>query len=422
MANMNFVDYQRAVKWLEGLANLPIADYMSHRHGLRQYIVRTKKLLTAVNRPDKKLRFIHLTGTSGKGTTVAMLQNILTAQGQKVGTFTSPHVTTTIERMAIDDRLISPDDFVLYLNKLKPAIELMAQSRGGRPSYFEILLAMALWYFADQKCDYVILEAGCGGRYDATNVITRPVVTAITHVDLDHQEVLGKTKSKIALDKAGIIKPGSEFFSAETDSKIKKLFQQICRRQNVSSHFIKSPQPNAALALAIADFLGYPTTQAPQAFLACRFETMANKPQIILDGAHNPDKIKTLIKNLADLKYKNCHLIFGAAANKDSRGMLQLLRPMADSLMLTRFSTSSRQAANPVALVKQAIEAGFKTSTVDISLDCWHALDVILQKANKSDLIVVTGSFFLTGELRTKWFDENYILKNRRTAPWPKIS
>lgn len=224
------------MSFLQGLNNLPLdGDYLVDKHHADRYIKRMRYFLNLIGNPDKGMKLIHIAGTSGKGTVTNMVHEILLASGKNVGSFTSPFVTTPIEQIKVGDAYISPDEFADIVEYLKPFIDV-AYTEGpyGSPSYFEIFFSIALVYFQRKKCDWVVLEVGLGGRYDATNVIERPSVTAITNIDYDHTELLGKTLRKIASDKAGIIKSGSAFFTTEQRPALLKIFSSICDEKRVA--------------------------------------------------------------------------------------------------------------------------------------------------------------------------------------------
>ncbi|MFH1956238.1 MAG: Mur ligase family protein, partial [Patescibacteria group bacterium] len=205
------------------------------------YLKRTEQLIKKLKINLNQFKFIHIAGTSGKGTVTAMVHQILHQAGYKIGSFYSPHPTTSIERIRVGVDYISPSDFVKILDKIKPVLEEMySENRRGAkfwntrfsgscvptimPSYFEIFFALALLYFKRKKCEYVILETGCGGEFDATNIIKKPLITAITNIGFDHTQLLGNTLQKIAKTKAGIIKPGSIFLTTEKIKAILKIF------------------------------------------------------------------------------------------------------------------------------------------------------------------------------------------------------
>lgn len=420
-----FQKYHKAINFLEGLDNLPLqGDYMIDKHHADVYIRRMRYFLELLGNPDKKIKFIHITGTSGKGTVTNAVHEILHAAGKKVGSFTSPSVTTSIEKIKVRDKYIAPDEFADIVDYLKPFIDkAYIEGPYGRPSYFEIFLAIAMVYFQRQKCEWVVLEVGLGGRYDATNVIESPVVTAITNIDYDHTELLGKTLKKITYDKAGIIKRGSVAFTTEQRPSLLKLFDEISKEKHVSLNMLPKQdgyrEYNKQLATAIARHIGitdkYITQGIKSARLVCRFEIIQDKPMVILDGAHNRSKIKSTIDNLKRLEFKKLYLIIGIADNKDHISILEQIIPEADYIFFTRFQNRDRKSAHPKELLTKSKEFFKKGTESEIYLDAENALSKALKLAKSDDLILVAGSFFLAGELRKHWYSEDIVLEKRKT-------
>lgn len=422
----NFERYHKALDFLEGLNNLPLCgDYIvvDKRHaGI--YIKRMRHFLNLLGNPDKNFKFIHIAGTSGKGTVINMVHEILLASGKKVGSFTSPSITTSIEKIKVKDKYISPHEFADIVDYLKPFIEkTYTNGLYGRVSSFEIFLAIALIYFKWQKCEWVVLEVGLGGRYDATNIIDKPIITAITNIDYDHIELLGKTLKKIAHDKAGIIKRGSAFFTTEQRPSLLKIFNEICCEKNVPMHVLARQnnyhEYNKALATAITRRIGINNQNISEgikkARLMCRFEIIQNKPLIVLDGAHNRSKIKTTIDNLRQLKFRKLHLIIGIADNKNHVSILEQIIPQADHIYFTRFQNKERLCAHPKELLTKSLRYFKKDTKSKIYLDPERALSDALKSAKLNDLILVAGSFFLAGELRKRWYPENLVLGQRKS-------
>ncbi len=420
-----FEKYHKAISFLEGLGNLPLqGDYMIDKNHADVYIKRMRYFLGLLGNPDRKIKFVHITGTSGKGTITNTLHEVLNAAGKKVGSFTSPSVTTSIEKIKVKDKYISPDEFAEIVDYLKPFLnKAYLEGPYGRPFYFEIFLAITLVYFQRQKCEWVVLEVGLGGRYDATNVIEKPVITAITNIDYDHTEILGKTLKKIAFDKAGIIKKGSVFFTTEQRPSIIKMFGDICKEKNVLLNVLPKKdnyhKSNKDLVTAIARYIGieykYITQGIKSARLVCRFEIIQDKPRVVLDGAHNRSKIKTTISNLKQLKYGKLYLIIGIANNKDHISILEQIIPEADYIFFTRFQNKDRKAAHPKELLKKSEQYFKKGVKSDIFLDPDTALFNALNLAKPKDLILVAGSFFLAGELRKHWYSEDKVLEKRKS-------
>lgn len=420
---IKFERYYKAVNFLEGLLNIPIKkDYMSDKDHESVYIKRMRFFLNMIGNPDRGMKLIHVSGTSGKGTVTNMVHEILLASGRRVGSFTSPYVTTSIEKIKVDDKYISPDEFADIVDYLKPYIDkAYAEGPYGMPSYFEIFFAIALIYFKKRKCEWVVLEVGLGGRYDATNVIEKPIVTAITNIDYDHTEILGRTLPKIAFDKAGIIKPGSVFFTTEQRWSIRDIFQNICEEKRVIieklPHQDDYMEYNKELSRAIAKRLNIDDDDIKKgienAKLMCRFEIMSHKPIVILDGAHNRSKMRTTIFNLKNIKYNKLHLIIGIANDKDHTSILSQIIPFADHVYFTRFQNKSRKCSDPKNLYLKSRRYLKRMAKAKINLDHEHALLRAIKSARNNDLILVTGSFYLAGELRKYWFPESVILRRR---------
>lgn len=432
---MNRFDrYYKAIHFLEGLNNLPLqGDYVIDKHHADIYLKRMRYFLELIGNPDKNINYIHIAGTSGKGTVTTMVHEILTSAGKNVGSFTSPSVSTSLEKIRVKDLYISPDEFADIVAYLKPFInKAYIEGPYGRPSYFEIFLAIAFVYFKQKKCEWVVLEVGLGGRFDATNVIEKPVVTAITNIDYDHTDILGKTLKKIAHDKAGIIKKGSVFFTTEQSKSILTIFKKICDEKKVPFNHLELPPHssynsyNSELSSAIAHHIdrdlkidrdiknSYIQEGIKNTRLMCRFEIMQSNPMVVLDGAHNRSKIKTTIENIEKLTFKKLYLIIGISDNKDHISILKQIVPYGDHIFFTRFQNKDRKCAHPKELLKKSKKYLKKSSKTYIDLDAEHALDEALKKAGDKDLIVVAGSFFLAGELRKRWISEEEILEKRK--------
>ena len=418
--------YQRAVRFLEGLSNLSLAgNYMLRNGNPEIYLKRMDYFLNLIGNPGKHIKFIHIAGTSGKGSVANMVHEILLAAGNNIGSFTSPAVTTSIEKVRVRGKYIDPDEFADIVDKLKPFINrAYTECPYGHPSYFEIFLAIALVYFERKKCEWVILEVGLGGRYDATNIIHKPWITVITNVDYDHMEVLGKTLDKIAHDKAGIIKKGSTFFTTEKRAKLLHIFDNICRKKKVPFNLIEPctdhHTANRALASAIVRHMGISEIAVSEGFnniyIPCRFELLKKEPFVVLDGAHNRAKIRATVADLSKLNFTKLHLVIGIAESKDHRQILAQIIPRAGRIYFTRFQNPNRKCAHPRILLNLSKKYLTNGAKAEIYLDPHTALTKAMANASKNDLVLVTGSFLLSGELRKRWFPENYILNKRKSS------
>ena len=347
---------------------------------------------------------------------------MLVADGKNAGLFTSPYVTTFTEKIKVGNKYMSAKEYVAIVDYLRPFITKATAGKYGHPSAFELCLAIALLYYQQQKCDWVVLEVGLGGRYDATNVITAPKVTAITNIDYDHTEILGKTLKKIANDKGGIIKKGSAFFTSEQRPALISIFKKICKEQGAS--FEKIPKQkdykeyNLLLATHIAKSVGISAAAIEQGIknvrLPCRFEIVATNPTIILDGAHNRAKIRTTISNLKKLSYKKLFVITGLSdTNNDRLAIIKPLLYVADVFIATTTNTSDRPSMHPNAFKAHVSKhVGKKTKFMSFE-NPYEALKTAQKLAKEGDCILVTGSFFLAGELRKIWYPEEWVVEHQ---------
>lgn len=439
-----FENYYNAVKFIESLDNLPPKQIE-----MRLNLKRFRYFLNLIGNPQNGFKYIHVTGTSGKGSVVAIIHSILTEAGFKTGAFFSPHTTTTIERIKVNRKYISPQEFSDIVNFITPQItEAYLNSPYGRPNYFEIILAIAFLYFKKCRCEYVVLEAFCGGRYDQTNVILDPKFTIITNINFDHTELLGKTLKKIAYQKAGIIKPNSVFLTAETKPHLIKYLKNYCLENQAQFYQVKTDLlkieyskfglsfqfkndfltyqipligkhqiKNAALAITLAKKLGINANNIINGLkhcqISCRLETMQKNPLVIIDGAHNPSKIKVIADSIKNLTYKKLFLIIGISQSKDYSTMLESVIPLADYVFITRNQVYQKKAASLKKLAHKTREISNNKINPKICLNPFDALNSALEKAKKNDLILITGSLYLAGELRTRWIPEEQILRKR---------
>ncbi len=416
-----FGEYYNAVKFLDSIFNIPSKNYeldkKNSKYDRSFFTKRLKYLLKLLGNPHKGFKYIHVAGTAGKGSTVTMIHEILQKSGKKVGSFYSPHPTTPIERIKVGNLYISPNDFAKLINQIKPALDkCQTKSPYGTPSYFEIFLSIAFLYYKQKKCEYVVLEAGLGGQEDATNVIEKPLIAIITNVNLDHQEILGKTLTEIANDKAGIIKKSSTFITGEARPAIIEILKQRCKKIGAKycQLYKNEKHDNNFVIRTVGKILKIENKIINEVIkntkLPCRFELIQKNPKIILDGSHNPAKIAKLINNLNNIKYKKLILIFAISYTKDYKKILKVLLPKVDEIILTRFSKPLRKTAD-LKNMDGFLKKNSKKSTV--FLDPKNALAYARKIQKKDDLILITGSFFLAGELRTNWIPEEQILRSR---------
>ncbi|RMD50856.1 hypothetical protein D6827_03285, partial [Candidatus Parcubacteria bacterium] len=237
---MHFNDYHIAYKKLISLGNIvprPAAFGNKSKKELEESLKNLKKFLKLLGNPEKKMNFVHVTGTSGKGSVVTMVRQILSENGYKTASYTSPHTTCYLERFNINEKLVDPKILTSSINEVIKIYEKFLKQQNQALSFFELSVAVALYTFAKEKVDWCVLEVGCGGRYDATNVIPTPKAAIITNIDKDHVELLGNSLTKIAHEKAGIIKKGGLVFSGEKRPACRRIIRKEAQKQNAKIYF-----------------------------------------------------------------------------------------------------------------------------------------------------------------------------------------
>ena len=393
---------------------------------------RITELLRRLGDPHKDLKFVHITGTNGKGSVAAMVTATLNAAGLNVGRFTSPHLRYYNERINVAGQDVSDEDICRLAELIKPAAEAMEE----KPSEFEVWTAMAMCYFKQRNCDIVVLEVGLGGRLDSTNVIPAPEVAVITNLGLEHTEYLGDTIEKIAFEKAGIIKPGCDvvlYGQGEeatgvvrakceecgcklhiTDESAQKLHESgltgqtlsYRHRENLRLRLIGTYQyRNAAVALDAIDVLkvrgfNIPEEAVYEGFAKVvwpgRFEVLREEPLVIVDGAHNPNGVEELAKCLNTyLPGKKVTFMMGVMADKDYVSMLDEILPMAKNFVAVR-PESDRALAS--ADLKHEIETRLRIPAIDGG-SVKDGVKAALAQADKDDVIVIFGSLYQVGEV-----------------------
>ncbi|MDE2172706.1 MAG: hypothetical protein KGJ33_02070 [Patescibacteria group bacterium] len=424
--SQKYARYYAAVRYLETLGNIAggyqKTNLKSHPRP-EMFLERMQDFLDLLGNPEKGFKYVHITGTAGKGSVASLVQAQLVKAGKKVGIFTSPFTVSTIEKIQVGSEYIDPLVFADLTEKLKPHIdEEILHGRHGAPSYFEMMFAVALLYFKKEKCEYVVLEVGLGGRYDATNIIQGPLITAITNIGLDHTHILGTRRIDIAKDKAGIIKKGSTFFTSEEDPKILHIFENQCREVGAEYHSLKVKgldydSRNHLLAGSICISLGiiqHANDMKENIKLPARFETVRKRPLVIIDGAHNPSKIESTVYNLSQLEYRNLILVIAVSADKDWKSMMKIIAPKAHQIYVTRFSVPGRQAVDPKLLFQEAKKyAGGRSA--HLFSDPFQAYKNALKDLAPTDVLLVTGSFYLAGDIRSLYCSEEKILENRNS-------
>ena len=356
-----------------------------------------KKFLRIIGNPERKIKTIHVAGTNGKGSVCAMISSVLDEAGFKVGMFTSPHLIKVNERIRFDNELIINDDFkrianFIYETEKKNNISL---------TFFETLTVMAFIYFNEKKLDYAVMETGMGGRLDATNV-AKPIISVITNIGLEHRDILGNTIKDIAKEKAGIIKPNT---TVVTNAKGKALsvIEKVAEKHNSRIIVAKNlknielnlkgeyQKENASTAFEVLKELGINKNiilrGLKKAYWPGRFEFMDKN--ILLDCAHNPDGIKALVKSIRKLNYKNLIIVIGVMKDKNINSIAKKLEKLNPMVIVTKASVSRSRGP-------EEISGCFKRAGVIPNLK--NAIRHAVKKAEKDDIVLITGSIFVVGE------------------------
>lgn len=354
---------------------------------------RISAVLGLLGNPQDKLKCIHVAGTNGKGSVCAIIAAILSKAGIKTGLYTSPHIFEYTERIQINGFNISKEDFAKYLFEICE----IADENNIHLTEFEILTAVMFKYFADNDVDVVVLETGLGGRFDATNVIKSNLCSIITHIDLDHTERLGNTKSKIAFEKAGIIKPDCPVFTCEGYEEIKdkadecnSLFVMVTPFEDTSNLSLKGScqQENLSLALAAVRYL-FPqiSENLIQEALKdikhpCRFQIC--REDLIVDASHNPNGAAALRESL-DFYYpdKPRCFVFGCLRNKDYKKMMEILFSKGDDIYFYHFNNKNSCS---IKELQESCEFPSKIFT-------------LLEQLPQNSLKIICGSFYMLNEI-----------------------
>jgi dihydrofolate synthase/folylpolyglutamate synthase len=396
--------YAEAIKFLYGL------QMFGANFGLEN----TRQLAALADNPQGKLRFIHVAGTNGKGSTCAMLESIYRAAGLRVGLFTSPHLVSFRERIQVNRQLISENELIRLVEEIQPLLKQFPAD--NHLTLFEVVTVMALKFFAEHACDLVIWETGLGGRLDATNIVT-PLASVITNIAFDHQQWLGDTLEKIAAEKAGIIKPGIPVVTATEEKSALVVIEKIARERKspltkVNSEF-RIPNSelsllgeyqkiNAALALATVAVLQKQIPVTENQIIAglknvdwpgrLQLIQIPGGQTILLDGAHNADGAKVLRAALEKhFKPLRPVIIFGALADKNWPAICRTLAPLAAKIFTV-----------PVASVRTAdareLAAEFQSANPAAAVAVCENFSGAINACKYEPFVVVTGSLYLVGE------------------------
>ncbi|WP_297598530.1 folylpolyglutamate synthase/dihydrofolate synthase family protein [uncultured Cetobacterium sp.] len=397
--------------------------YSYSLHGIKLGLQNIEKICMAMGNPERDYKVIHVAGTNGKGSTSTTIERVLLEYGKTVGKYTSPHILRFNERICANGREISDSEVAYYYSYVKGIIEEI----GITPTFFEVTTAMMFKYFSDKKVEYVILEVGMGGKYDATNVVDAEICI-ITNVSLDHTEFLGKTIYDIACEKAGIIKKNSKVIVGSSDSEfIKAIEEKTSTYTNVilkyedATHrldfekfrtyidiqgenyeyslFGEYQYKNFLCALEVLKILNVPEDiikkGMTQIIWQCRFEIIQKEKLIILDGAHNEDGVKTLCETLKKgYKSEEIVSIVSILKDKDSIEIIKILENYVEDIIFTSLSENKRGQSGK-ELYENFANKKNKTYCEDIRI----AYENAKNKKNKK-VILVCGSFYLLSKFK----------------------
>jgi dihydrofolate synthase/folylpolyglutamate synthase len=400
------VDESAALAWLYSLADQERGVGWNPRASpdSQWKLGRTRALLDLAGSPDRQMQIVLVAGTKGKGSTCAMLASILGAAGVRCGLYTKPHLQTYRERIRVDGRAISPEDFGNAVDRVRQFSRDLPEA-AGEPTTFEVTTAMALEYFARMQCEVAVVEVGLGGRLDATNA-SDPSLSVITSISYDHTAILGRTLGQIATEKAGILRADRPALLAEQRPAAMRALMRTCRAVRARCQIVPPldrdlpllgvhQRQNAALAVAAASLLAPRIANEAinggleRMHWPGRFEVVG---KVVLDGAHNGASAQALAETLRG--YRPVTLVVGINRDKDARAVLRPLLPLADCVWVTQ-TTDNPRALPAAELARLCRRLGAQTMTEP---DLPAALSGAMR--NASGVVCVTGSLMLVGQAR----------------------
>ncbi|MBO9597574.1 MAG: bifunctional folylpolyglutamate synthase/dihydrofolate synthase [Cohnella sp.] len=439
-----FSSADEAMTWIVGLTNF----------GIRPGLDRIKLLMEALGNPERRLKFIHVAGTNGKGSVCAYLTSVLRKAKYDVGTFTSPYLTSYANRLQYNGQDIDDETLLRLVNRIKPEADKLARTEWGAPTMFEITTALALLYYGTVAFpDYVVWETGLGGRLDVTNIVS-PVVTVITNVGHDHMDLLGPTIADIAREKAGIIKPGVPLITAAGHPEAAAIIRETAESKKASLYAlgdqfaIKTESireneqifgfqgpfraiqslavtlngahqlANASVAVMTLEVLRqYYALIVDDEDLAAglretswpgRLEMVSASPRILLDGAHNPEGMEALAAALRDIySFDRLNVMIAMMPNKNHEHSLRHILPMVDTLVITEPDFHKKMAAGDLAEVANRLKAELGGPRDIVVEPDWRRALTLLRDASSqapaqgNTLSVVTGTLYLIADVRS---------------------
>ncbi|MBM7648928.1 dihydrofolate synthase/folylpolyglutamate synthase [Bacillus ectoiniformans] len=421
--------YEEAINWIHGRLRL----------GIKPGLQRMEWMMERLNHPERHLKTIHVGGTNGKGSTVTYLRSILQESGYQVGTFTSPYIETFNERISVNGVPISDEEIIQLVQAIKPLAEELEATELGGPSEFEIITAMAFYYFSKINfVDVVIFEVGLGGRLDSTNIV-HPLLSVITNIGMDHMQFLGDSIEQIAYEKAGIIKSGIPVITAVKQPEALAVIDKAAKEKRAAMYTLgkeftgewKQSLPqgeefdfqsmfgklgevqiglnglhqvdNAALAVMSIQYLNafysflveeeHIRSGLEKAFWPGRMEIISETPIILLDGAHNPEGMRALTDSLKS-RYPDYRVtaIFAGMKDKKLDAMINMLDQACDEIVLTTFDFPRAAGLDDFAL--------FLSEKIMTEADWQKVVREFKRNAREKELLVVTGSLYFISEVK----------------------
>ena len=392
------------------------------------------KVLDRLGNPEKQLKFVHVAGTNGKGSTATLLESCLRKAGYRVGLYTSPHLVRYNERFKVNGEEISDELLASATERVKAVVDTLEKA----PTQFELMTCIGFCCFLEAGCDIVVLEVGLGGRADTTNVIPVPEAAVITRIGLEHTEILGDTLEKITAEKAGIVKAGGTVILCDPTREVFGVTEEICRRQGAElilsdpaeakpltrsvegqkfswkqypeislSLLGKHQLQNGCTALATLEALRGKGWDIPEeavlegfrtAVWPGRFECVSTQPTVIIDGGHNQQCAEAIADALKEyFPGKKCTFLIGVMADKNFKGIFDALLPLAEKILAVT-PDSPRALKAPRLCEKLGEEYGYFNAIPYETLD--DALKALMQGATAEDLICICGSLYMVGDVR----------------------
>ncbi|MDY3902320.1 folylpolyglutamate synthase/dihydrofolate synthase family protein [Peptoniphilus sp.] len=417
------MNYTESVNWIEN-RNIPLGEFTTDN---------IKTLLEIFNKPQDKLKIIHITGTNGKGSVASFIANSLKENNFSVGKFTSPYITNIREEIKINNIEISEEDFAKLASEIREKVEELDEKKIF-VSGFEILTSLAYIFFAREKVDFAVMEVGMGGRVDATNVMEKSI-SVFCHISLDHANILGDTIGKIAREKGGIIKENSHIFSYPQEKEAEEVLRKISRDKNSTFDEFKENEVeilksnefgnkfnfrnykdveinligehqilNASLALMVLDFLKteYNLDEEKIKFglknakNIGRTECLSKNPLVVIDGSHNLDSIERIEESIKKFKYNKLILGFSLLKDKDHDKILKKIENIADKIVLTEIDNDRFTEID----VLMGEFKKFSRKEIFAIKNREKAVEKTLELAEEGDMILWCGSLYLIKDIR----------------------